>query len=106
MAFYPGARDAPIEPRLVGLPRPYALGVVAGLEMPVSGAVVDRLRESLGIVGPAGYHVDELDLRAFGGLANVQRQVKRAQVPQRGPGLARDETLSAETLYRLNDTPA
>jgi acyl-homoserine lactone synthase len=104
MACYPNALDAPIEARLVGLPRPYALGVAAGVELALSGALVARLQEALGIVGPVGYHVDALDLRAFGGLANVQRQVKRAQVPQCGPGSARDEALSAETLYRLNDS--
>jgi acyl-homoserine lactone synthase len=104
MACYPNALDAPIEARLVGLPRPYALGVAAGVELALSGALVARLHEALGVVGPVGYHVDALDLRSFGGLANVQRQVKRAQVPQCGPGSARDEALSAETLYRLNDS--
>jgi acyl-homoserine lactone synthase len=104
MGLYPSALNAPIDARLVGLPRPYALGVAAGVELSLSRTLVARLHEALRIVGPAGYHVDTLDLRAFGGLANVQRQVKRAQVPQYGPGSARDEALSAETLYRLNDT--
>lgn len=104
MALYPSALNAPIDARLVGVPRPYALGVAAGVELAVSAALVDRLRESLGIAGPAGYHVDALDLRAFGGLAEVQRQVRRAQVPQYAPGSLRDEALTAETLYRLNDT--
>jgi acyl-homoserine lactone synthase len=104
MAFYPNALNAPIEARLVGLPRPYALGVAAGVELALSGSLVHRLREALGILGPVGYHVDELDLRAFGGLAEVQRQVKCAQVPQCAPGSLRDEALAAETLYRLTDT--
>jgi acyl-homoserine lactone synthase len=104
MALYPSVLSAPIEARLVGLPRPYALGVAAGVELALSGALVARLHEALGIVGPVGYHLDELDLRAFGGLADVQRQVRRAQVPQCGPGSARDEALAAETLYQLNDS--
>ena len=104
MALYPSALNAPIDARLVGLPRPYALGVAAGMELALSRALVERLRESLGIAGPVGYHVDEMDLRAFGDLADVQRQVRRAQVPQHGPGSARDEALAAETLYRLTDT--
>lgn len=104
MALYPSALNAPIEARLLGLPRPYALGVAAGVELAFSAALVARLHEAFGVVGPVGYHVDALDLRAFGGLASVQRQVRRAQVPQCGPGSARDEALSAETFYRLNDT--
>ena len=103
MALYPSALNAPIDARLVGLPRPYAQGVAAGMELALSRNLVERLRESLGVVGPVGYHVDTLDLRAFGGLANVQRQVRRAQVPQCVPGSSRDEALAAETLYRLND---
>jgi acyl-homoserine lactone synthase len=104
MALYPSALNAPIAARLVGLPRPYALGVAAGVELAVSRSAVDRLHESLGTVGPVGYHVDELDLRAFGDLAGAQRQVRRAQIPQFGPGSARDEALSAATLYQINDT--
>lgn len=104
MALYPGIMNSPIDTRLVGLPRPYAYGVVAGSEIALSNALLERVRESIGIDGPVGYHVDELDLRAFGGLAAVQRQVVRAQIPQFDPGSARDEALAAETLYRLNDT--
>jgi acyl-homoserine lactone synthase len=104
MAFYPSALNAPVDARLVGLPRPYAKGVAAGVELPVSRPLLDRLREALGIAGPVGYHVDELDLRAFGHLAEVQSQVLRAQVAQFSPGSARDEALSAEALYRLTDS--
>jgi acyl-homoserine lactone synthase len=104
MAFYPSALNAPVDARLVGVPRPYAKGVAAGVELPVSRPLLDRLRESLCVAGPVGYHVDELDLRAFGGLADVQRQVLGAQIKQFGPGSARDEALSAETLYRLTDS--
>ncbi len=106
MALYPGIMNSPIDTRLVGLPRPYAFGVVAGSEIALSYALLDRVREAIGVDGPVGYHVDELDLRAFGGLAAVQRQVIRAQTPQIDPGSARDEALAAETLYRLNDTTA
>jgi acyl-homoserine lactone synthase len=104
MQLYPGIMNSPIDTRLVGIPRPYAFGVVAGSEIALSPALLDRVRESIGIDGPVGYHADELDLRAFGGLAAVQRQVVRAQIPQFDPGSARDEALAAETLYRLNDT--
>lgn len=104
MQLYPGIMNSPIDTRLVGLPRAYAFGVVAGSEIALSSALLDRVCESVGIDGPVGYHVDELDLRAFGGLAAVQRQVVRAQIPQFDPGTARDEALAAETLYRLNDT--
>jgi acyl-homoserine lactone synthase len=103
MALYPNALNGPIDARLVGVPRPYALGVAAGIELSISPQSLNRLREALGVMGPVGYHVDELDLRAFGDLAGVQRQLKGAQVAQFGPGSARDEALSAETLYRLTD---
>jgi acyl-homoserine lactone synthase len=104
MSLYPGIMNSPIDTRLVGLPRPYDYGVVAGSEIALSYPLLDRVREAIGIDGPVGYHVDELDLRAFGSLAAVQRQVIRAQIPQFDPGSARDEALAAETLYRLNDT--
>lgn len=103
MSLYPGIMNSPIDTRLVGLPRPYAFGVVAGSEIALSQALLERVREAIGVEGPIGYHVDELDLRAFGNLATVQRQVIRAQIPQFQPGSARDEALAAETLYRLND---
>ncbi len=105
MQLYPGIMNSPIDTRLIGLPRPYAFGVVAGSEITLSHALLERVHEALGVEGPVGYHVDELDLRAFGGLGTVQRQVIRAQVPQFNPGSARDEALAAETLYRLSDAP-
>ena len=104
MQLYPGIMSSPIDTRLVGLPHPYDHGVVAGFEIALSPALLDRACEAIGADGPVGYHVDQLDLRAFGGLAAVQRQVARAQIPQFDPGSARDEALAAETLYRLNDT--
>jgi acyl-homoserine lactone synthase len=104
MSLYPGIMNSPIDTRLVGLPRPYEYGVVAGSEIALSYALLDRVREAIGIDGQVGYHVDQLDLRAFGGLAAVQRQVIRAQIPQFDPGSERDEALAAETLFRLNDT--
>ena len=103
MQLYPGIMNSPIDTRLVGLPRPYAFGVVAGSEIALSHTLLERVREALGVEGPVGYHVDELDLRAFGNLTAVQRQVIRAQVPQCVPGSPRDEALAAETLYRLSD---
>jgi acyl-homoserine lactone synthase len=103
MQLYPGIMNSPIDTRLVGLPRPYAFGVVAGSEIALSQALLERVREALGIEGPVGYHVDELDLRAFGNLRAVQHQVIRAQIPQFDPGSPRDEALAAETLYRLYD---
>jgi acyl-homoserine lactone synthase len=104
MSLYPGIMNSPIDTRLVGLPRPYEYGVVAGSEIALSYALLDRVREAIGIDGQVGYHADELDLRAFGTLAGVQRQVIRAQIPQFDPGSERDEALAAETLFRLNDT--
>jgi acyl-homoserine lactone synthase len=103
MSLYPGILNSPIDTRLVGLPRPYAYGVVAGSEIALSPALLERVREAIGVEWRAGYHIDEFDLRAFGNLAAVQRQVVRAQIPQFVPGTARDEALAAETLYRLND---
>ncbi|MGH1556896.1 hypothetical protein ACRAWD_02070 [Caulobacter segnis] len=41
---------------------------------------------------------------AFGDLAAVQRQVTRAMTPQLTAGAERDETLAAETLFRLHDS--
>ena len=103
MALYPGVLNMPIEVRLAGVPRAHAQGVAAAVELAVSRARLDRLRESLGVVGPVGYHVDALDLRAFGGLGEVQRQVASAQIPQLGAGSARDEALCAEVLFRVSD---
>ena len=104
MRLYPWIVNAPLGARLVGLPGAHGDGVVAGLEIALSRALLDRTYEAIGVEGPVGYHVDALDLRAFGDLAAVQRQAVRAQIPQFDPGLARDEALAAETLYRLNDT--
>lgn len=104
MQLYPGIMNSPIDTRLVGLPRPYAYGVVAGSEIALSRALLDRVLEALGREGPIGYHVDALDLLAFGDLAAVQRQVKRAMTPQLSAGIERDETLAAETLFRLHDS--
>ena len=104
MSLYPGIMNSPIDTRLVGLPRPYEYGVVAGSEIALSHALLERVREAIGIESQVGYHADELDLRAFGNLAAVQNQVTRAQIPQFDPGSARDEALAAETLFRLHDT--
>ena len=104
MRLYPCIANAPLGARLVGLPRVHGDGVVAGLEIVVTRALLDQAREAIGVEGPVGYHVDALDLRAFGGLAAVQHQAVRAQLAQFDPGSARDEALAAETLYRLNDT--
>jgi acyl-homoserine lactone synthase len=54
MQLYPGILNSPIDTRLVGIPRPYAYGVVAGSEIAVSrpagpGAGGDLPR------GPVGY---------------------------------------------------
>lgn len=103
MRFYPAVVNDPLDTRLVGLPQRCAAGLVVGVEIATSRLQLDRLRESIGAEGPVGYHVDALDLLAFGDLAAVQRQVIRAQIPQTAPGSARDEALAAETLYRLND---
>lgn len=104
MQLYPGILNSPIETRLVGIPRPYAFGVVAGSEIVVSSDLLDRVLEAIGRESPVGYEVDGLDLMAFGNLAAVQRQVKRAMTPQLVAGAERDETLAAETLFRLYDT--
>lgn len=103
MALYPGIMNSPIDTRLVGLPRPYEHGVVAGSEIHVTPALLQRVRESIALDSTVGYHVDALDLRAFGDLAGVQKQVIRAMLPQMATGSQRDETLSAEALYRLHD---
>jgi acyl-homoserine lactone synthase len=104
MRLYPCIANAPLGARLVGLPGAHGDGVVAGLEIVLSRALLDRTYEAIGVEGPVGYHIDALDLRAFGDLAAVQRQAVRAQIRQFDPGSARDEALAAETLYRLNDT--
>lgn len=104
MRLYPGILNSPIDTRLVGLPRPYAHGMVAGSEIALSRALLDRVLEALGREGPVGYQVDALDMIAFGDLAAVQRQVKRAMTPQLAAGEKRDETLAAQTLFRLHDT--
>jgi acyl-homoserine lactone synthase len=103
MRLYPQIADGPLGVRLTGLPRAHCDGVIAGLEIVVTRALLDGAYEAIGVEGPVGYHVDALDLRAFGDLAAVQRQMVRAQIPQFDPGSARDETLSAEVLYEIND---
>jgi acyl-homoserine lactone synthase len=104
MRLYPGIMNSPIDTRLVGLPRPYEYGAVAGSEIALSRALLDRVLEAIGKESPIGYHVDAMDLMAFGNLAAVQRQVVRAMTPQLSAGAERDETLAAETLFRLHDT--
>ena len=104
MQLYPGILNSPIDTRLVGIPRPYAFGLVAGSEIAVSRDLLNRVLEAIGLESPVGYEVDTLDLMAFGDLAAVQKQVKRAMTPQLTAGAERDETLAAETLFRLHDT--
>lgn len=104
MQLYPGILNSPIETRLVGIPRPYAYGLVAGSEIAISRSQLDRVLEALGRESPIGYEIDTLDLMAFGDLAAVQKQAKRAMTPQLTAGPERDETLAAETLFRLHDT--
>lgn len=103
MQLYPGILNSPIETRLVGVPRPYEYGVVAGSEIAVSPKLLDGVLEALGRESPIGYEIDALDLMAFGDLAAVQRQVARAMTPQLGAGAERDETLAAKALFRLHD---
>lgn len=104
MQLYPGILNSPIDTRLVGIPRPYPHGVVAGSEIAISQGLLDRVLEAIGRESPVGYEVDSMDLIAFGDLAAVQRQVTRAMTPQLSAGAERDEMLAAETLYRLHDT--
>lgn len=104
MQLYPGILNSPIDTRLVGLPRPYEYGVVAGSEIALSRGLLERVLEALCLESPIGYHVDTMDLIAFGDLAAVQRQVHRALTPQMSAGAERDETLAAQTLFRLYDT--
>jgi N-acyl-L-homoserine lactone synthetase len=104
MRLYPEILNTPIDTRLVGLPRLSEHGVVAGLEVALSRTLLDRVLEAIGKEAPVGYHVDAMDMTAFGDLAAVQRQVIRAMTPQLSAGAERDETLAAETLFRLHDT--
>lgn len=103
MQLYPGVLNSPIDIRLVGPPCPHGHGVVAGLEIVLSRTRLNRLLEALGREGSIGYHVDALDLIAFGDLRAVQQQVRRAMTPQLPAGARRDETLAADTLFRLYD---
>lgn len=104
MRLYPKILNSPIDIRLVGLPRLSEHGVVAGSEVAVSRALLDRVLEAIGKEAPVGYQVDAMDMTAFGDLAAVQRQVIRAMIPQFSAGSERDETLAAETLFQLHDT--
>jgi N-acyl-L-homoserine lactone synthetase len=104
MRLYPEILNSPIDIRLIGLPRLSEHGVVAGSEIALSRALLDRVLEAIGKEAPVGYHVDAMDMMAFGDLAAVQRQVIRAMTPQLSAGAERDETLAAETLFRLHDT--
>jgi acyl-homoserine lactone synthase len=103
MRLYPAILNSPIDTRLVGLPRPCGHGVVAGWEIALSRALLDRVLEAIGKPSPVGYLVEAMDLMAFGDLAAVQHQVIRAMTPQFSAGAERDETLAAETLFRLHD---
>jgi N-acyl-L-homoserine lactone synthetase len=103
MQLYPGILNSPIDTRLVGIPRPYEYGVVAGSEIAVSQVLLDRVLEAICRESPIGYEIDAMDMIAFGDLASVQRQVTRAMTPQLTAGFERDETLAAETLFRLHD---
>jgi acyl-homoserine lactone synthase len=103
MQLYPGILNSPIDTRLVGIPRAYEHGVVAGSEIAVTQGLLDRVLEAVGRESPVGYEIDSMDMMAFGDLSCVQRQVRRAMTPQLVAGAERDETLAAETLFRLHD---
>jgi acyl-homoserine lactone synthase len=55
MRLYPELLNSPIDTRLVGLPRPSEHGVVAGLEIALSSALLDRVLEAIGKPSPVGY---------------------------------------------------
>lgn len=103
MALYPGILSSPIDTRLVGIPRPYAFGIVAGSEIALSPELLERVREAIGIEGACGYAVEDEDLRAFGNLLAVQRQVVKAMAvfPPLGPDEV--EIAAVEATYRRHD---
>jgi acyl-homoserine lactone synthase len=46
MQLYPGILNSPIDTRLVGIPRPYAYGVVAGSEIACLAALLESVLEA------------------------------------------------------------
>ncbi|MET0337916.1 MAG: acyl-homoserine-lactone synthase [Caulobacter sp.] len=103
ISLYPGIQASPVTTRLVGLPQPYAYGVVAGSEIALCAELLVQIRNAIGLEGPVSYLVEDEDLRLFGNLQAVQRQVSdamRARAMIDDP----DEALCAiEAFYKLHD---
>ena len=60
--------------------------MVAGSEIAVSKALLDRVLEAIGRESPVGYEIDTLDMMAFGDLASVQRQLLESALSLVRPG--------------------
>ena len=104
MALYASVSASPIEFRLVGLPQPYAFGVMAGVEIPLSPALLQQMREAIGAQAPVAYVADDIEVNAFGSVQAVEAMLERARKIRAAPGHARDEGIRRiEQLYREHD---
>ena len=79
MRLYPLASNIAWDLRLTGLPAAYPYGVMAGVRAAAGAAEIARLRESLGLAGPAGYEVEAEDLAACGSFQGVEAMFARAR---------------------------
>ena len=77
MKLYPLASNIAWDLRLTGLPTPYPYGVMVGVHAAAGAEEISRLRESLGLAGPAGYEVEAQDLAACGSFQGVEAMFGR-----------------------------
>lgn len=103
MSLYPGIQASPVTTRLVGLPQPYAYGVVAGSEIALSAELLAQVRNAIGLDGPVSYLVEDEDVRLFGDLRTIQREVRHA-MQARAMSDQPDEAVAAvDAYFRLHD---
>ena len=107
MSLYASVTASPIEFRLVGLPQPYAFGVMAGVEIPLSPALLQQMREAIGAQTPVAYVADDVEVNAFGSVQAVEAMLERAWRIRAAPDPERAEGIRRiEQLYREHDREA
>ena len=95
---------SPIEFRLVGLPQPYAFGVMAGVEIPLSPPLLQQMREAIGAQAPVAYVADDIEVNAFGSVGGGGGDAGAGPQHPRERRNARDEGIRRiEQLYREHD---
>jgi len=105
MALYASVSASPIEFRLTGLPQPYQFGVMAGVEIPLSDALLLRMREAIAVDHAVAYQADPSEVEYAGSVEAVERVWHEGwKAAERRRPVSREEGIAQiEALYRRHD---